>query len=153
MEGASSHTHTQKSAYKNCIRFDALLSTIAGKCGAMATPAPTYSYPHVTNRKLTCHITFSALGHTVVYCAPPHFIVNLDLTLKHNFLSSKRVRQIKIRVPYGTATSLTLSRKRVAKCTPDRWLRQGWFFSGEQQVHQRPHVERLAVGTRQFALT
>ena len=36
--------------------------------------------------------------------------------------------------PYGTLTSLTLSRKRVSKCTPHGWLQQGWFFSGEQQV-------------------
>ena len=38
-------------------------------------------------------------------------------------------------LPYdGTLASLTLSRKRVPKCTPDGWLHQGWFFSGEQKV-------------------
>ena len=35
---------------------------------------------------------------------------------------------------YGTLTSLTPSTKRVPKCTPDGWLYQGCFVSGEQQA-------------------
>ena len=61
----------------------------------MATPAPPlYSYPLVRNRKLTCHITFSAFIGT--HCrvlrphAPPHFIVNLDLTLKHEIFKFEK---------------------------------------------------------------
>ena len=37
------------------------LATSSWKVGGMATPAPTYSYPHVINKTLTCHITLSAL--------------------------------------------------------------------------------------------
>ena len=85
------HLATHISAYKNCISI-----TITEKWEAMDTTAPTYSYPHVRNKTLTCHIMLSALGkHCRVQWprAPPHFIVNLDLTLISKF---ERVRQIKI---------------------------------------------------------
>ena len=72
----------------------------------MATPAPTYSYPHVRNKTLTCHITLSALGtHCSVLWprAPSHFIVNLDLTLISKFEKDKNSLAIVIAVAAAKA--------------------------------------------------
>ena len=100
VEGASSHTHIRlQKLYKHYNSWK------VGGAG-MATPAPTYSYPHVRNKTLTCHIMLSALGtHCSVLwpCVPSHFIVNLDLTLISKFEKDKNSLAIVIAVAAAKA--------------------------------------------------
>ena len=57
-----------------------------------------------------------------------------EISMADRGISKDSLESPSFTVPHGTLASLTLSRKRVPKCTPDGWLHQGWFFSGEQQV-------------------
>ena len=53
-------------------------TAIAGEWEAMDTPAPTYSYPLVRNAYLSHPVV--CVRNALPPHAPPHFIVNLDLT-------------------------------------------------------------------------
>ena len=71
--------------------------------GPLLPPIPA---PHVKKQKTeSSPVTSRFLRDTLPAARAPHFIVNLELTLKHEFLSSKRVRQIK-KFAYGDACTV-----------------------------------------------